>query len=39
MTTENKNANKLSTGNLKYFVAFTEARFNFGTLINYKTKM
>ena len=31
-----KSANKLSTNILNYFAAFTETRFNFRTLINYR---
>jgi len=37
MTAENrKSANKLSTSILNYFAAFTETKFNFRTLINYR---
>ena len=37
MPTKNKKkANKLSTNILNYFAAFTETRFNFRTLINYR---
>ncbi len=31
-----KNANRLSASILNYFAAFTEIRFNFRTLINYR---
>jgi len=31
-----KTANRLSAGILNYFAAFTETRFNFRTLINYR---
>ncbi len=37
MTTQNrKRGNKLPTSILNYFAAFTETRFNFRTLINYR---
>ena len=37
MTAKNrKSANKLSTSILNYFAAFTETKFNFRTLINYR---
>jgi len=36
MAIENKKANKLSTTILNYFAAFTETKFSFRTLINYR---